>query len=119
MSVDRLGSRFRSHARCREAVRLDMGLFSDHFKVEYEGSVIEVEARTVNLFVGRFRYSLIIDNRRVEDIEGSLGQFTLRGQLGGDAGSPGKPIVVRIKQGFFGTKAFLEVDRQSLLVPRA
>jgi hypothetical protein len=87
--------------------------------MEHEGSVIEVEARSVNVFVGRFRYSLIINNRRVEDIEGSLGRFSLRGQLDGPAGSPSKPIAVWIKQGFFGTKAILEVDQQSLRMPRA
>ena len=96
-----------------------MGLFSDHFKMEYEGNVIEVETRSVNIFVAVFRYSLIINNRRVEDIEGSLGHFSLRGQLDGAAGSPSKSIAVRIKQGFFGTKVFLEVDQQSLRMPRA
>jgi hypothetical protein len=96
-----------------------MGLFSDHFKMEYEGSVIEVEARSVNIFVGSFRYSLIFNNRRVEDIEGSLGRFSLRGQLDGATGSPSKPFAIRIKQGFFGMKAILEVDQQSLRMPRA
>jgi hypothetical protein len=96
-----------------------MGLFSDRFKMEYEGSVIEVEARSVNILMGVFRYALIINNRRVEDIEGSLGQFSLRGELDGTTSSHRKAIAVRIKQGFFGTKAFLEVDQQSLRMPRA
>lgn len=93
-----------------------MGMFSDHFKMEYDGHTIEMEARTVNAFIGVLRYSLIIDNRRVEDLESTVGTFSLRGDLGGPSC---KPIAVRVKQGFFGTKAFLEVDGQSLRMPRA
>ncbi len=96
-----------------------MGLFSDHFKLTYDGSVIEVEVRTENIFFGIFRYTLIINNRPIQDIKGSLGTFSLRGQLGCGPDGIGKPIVVRIRQGFFGTRAFLEVDEQSLQMPRA
>jgi hypothetical protein len=95
-----------------------MGLFSDHFRMDYEGHVIEVETRTVGLLLPLARFALIIDNRRVEDLEAVLGWFSLRGQLESATGTPGKPIAVRIRQGLFGTKAFLEVDQQSLRMPR-
>jgi hypothetical protein len=103
---------------CCNLWRDAMGLFSDHFRLEYEGSVIEVETRSENIFFGTFWYSLIIDNRRVEDLKGSLGRFSLRGQLNRGGDKPGRPIAVRVHQGLFGTKAFLEVDQQSHRMPR-
>ncbi len=96
-----------------------MGLFSDHFAMEYDRSTIEVETRTSNVVFGIYRYALIINNKRVEEIEGSLGTFSLRGELRDPTSSTAKPIAIRIKQGFFGTKAFLEVDHESYLMPRA
>ena len=85
-----------------------MGLLSDYHRAEYEGNTIEVEARTTNLFSGSFQYSLIINNDKTDQIDGSLGHFTLRGRVPDGRGEM-RPVVIRIKQGLFGAKYKLEV----------
>ena len=90
-----------------------MGLFSDHKKIHYKGNVIEVECRVAGL-QGKAQYSLVINNKRVDTIEGTLGKFSLRGEIPGDSAAQAVPLSVRVDQGWFGTKYFLEVEGQSL-----
>jgi hypothetical protein len=86
--VGKLRARFCNLRPVRITVRVEgpisegetLGWFSDHFQTQYEGNAIEVETRVIG-FMGRARYSLIINNQRVDDIEGTLGTFSLRGFL--------------------------------------
>ena len=87
-----------------------MGHFSDHFRTEHAGSATEIETRAENRFLGIYRDALFIDNRRVEDIRGTIGTFTRRGRPPAPDGAAGSPVVVRIRQGLFGTRAYLAVE---------
>jgi len=85
-----------------------MGLMSDHYTATYDGHSIEVEGRVTSI-MGSAEYSLVVDNQRVDQIQGSLGRFVLRGQLVRE-GSAAKTVQVRIKQGLLGTKYTLDVE---------
>lgn len=85
-----------------------MGLMSESLEATYDGHRIEVEARVTNI-VGTAQYRLVVDDRKADEIEGTHGHFTLRGQVGGD-GAPAKDVVVRIHQRLTGTDYALEVD---------
>lgn len=54
-----------------------MGLMSDHYTATYDGHSIEVEGRVTSI-MGSAEYSLVVDNQRVDQIQGSLGRFVLR-----------------------------------------
>jgi hypothetical protein len=84
-----------------------MGLMSDHYGATFEGHSIEVEVRVYRM--GSGEYDLIIDNKRVDQIHGCQGTFSLRGELLFE-GHPAKQVKVSIKQGFFRTKYTLEVE---------
>lgn len=80
-----------------------MGFFADHFQANYEDHLIEIEARFANLF-GSVQYDLVVNNKRIDRIEGMLGTFYLRGHL------EEKTIKVTVKQGLAGTRYQLSVD---------
>jgi hypothetical protein len=83
-----------------------MGLFRDHAFCDFEGKHnIELEARST---LCACEYSLIIDNKRVDQISGFMGTFKLRGFLEIDGME--QLVIVKVKQGLFGTKFSLEID---------
>jgi hypothetical protein len=83
-----------------------MGLFKDYAYCNFEGKHhIEVEARA-NIVAAE--YSLIINNRKIDQISGLLGAFKLRGVIQTDDAE--RLVVVHVKQSIFGTKFSLEID---------
>ena len=84
-----------------------MGTFADHMRSEWNGHVIDVEARST--FWG-MEYSLAIDNRRVDTINGLVGTFLLRGDIPMEEPNRAVPVTVRVKQGWFGAEYSLEVE---------
>jgi hypothetical protein len=95
-----------------------MGLFSDHRKIKWNGHVIEVESRVAGLY-GNAEYSLIVDGRKVDTIHGTMGTFSLRGEAPLSEGGKVVPLVVRIKQGVFSSKYFLEVEGSTQEIGKA
>ena len=92
-----------------------MGAFSDLSKAYISGKVIEVEA--VVKWGGGAVYRLIIDNEKMDEIEGFAGIFCLRGKIE-DSGRT-RNVTVTIKQSlFFGTKYKLEIDGQEYAFER-
>lgn len=57
------------------------------------------------------KYSLIIDNKKVDEVKSSspFTKFSLRGAIQDEVGST-IPVVAWIKQGIFGTSCKLEVN---------
>lgn len=83
-----------------------MGMFRDHAYCEFEGKYrIEVEARATGLGA---QYSLIVNDRKQDQLSGITGRFKLRGVL--KANEDERLVLVDIKQGFLGTKFFLTID---------
>jgi hypothetical protein len=86
-----------------------MGLLQDTFETTLDGHRIVVEART---FIGKNRFTLLIDGKKADEVRGLAGTHYLRGELPANGASP-KPIRVRVVQkalGFGKTQYVLEVD---------
>ena len=88
-----------------------MGVFSERYTAEYRGHLIEVEARMSLL--GKSQYDLLIDNKRTDRLEGSLGTFRLRGELK-TANNETEQVLVKINQGLLGTKYHATIDGANL-----
>lgn len=91
-----------------------MGLFTDRYITTYKEHTIEIEARVINL-IGTAQYDLILDNKRIDRVEGMHGTFFLRGQIDE---SPSEEIKVQIKQSL-GTKYQLFIDDNLISIQKA
>ena len=74
-----------------------MGIFTDHYRFDYKGNVIEVEGRVVGPH-GQVQYDLVVNNKKSDQIEGIYGTFFLRGELPGPDGKQ-EAIGVEVSQG--------------------
>ena len=88
---------------------------SNHFQLEYDGHVIEVEAQ--RHFSGKMDYSLIVDNERIDVTESTQGSCSLWGELNTDQENS-KLFVVHIKTGILRDECFLDIDGKSLKLSR-
>ena len=93
-----------------------MGLFTDHKRTEWQGNVIEVEAKIAGLD-GRIEFSLFVNSRRVDTAYAAFGKFTLRGEV--PSGDTTIPITVWVHQKAFGTKYLLEIAGSKLEMQNA
>lgn len=92
-----------------------MGMFTDLSKAYVLGKIIEVDA--VAKWGGGAVYRLIIDNQKMDEVEGFAGTFCLRGKI--EASSRTRNVTVTIKQSLiFGTKYKLEIDGQEYAFER-
>ena len=81
-----------------------MGIFNDIHRLDYKGSLIEVECR--GGFARDQQYDLIVNGHKIDSIRGSMGTFYLRGEIPAHNGDP-EQIKVEVNQGFFGADYFL------------
>jgi len=93
-----------------------MGFMANQYWIEHQGHTIEVEA--TSSFSGNTFYSLFVDDERVDRAEATLGAFTLRGTLASAGSASAKPMVIRMTAGLFSDRCMLEVDGDSIRVPR-
>ncbi len=94
-----------------------MGCFSDHYKQSYKGHVVEVEARVLS-FLCTVQYDLIVDDKRVDRIEGMFGKFSLRTFVEGSESAP-ELIKIEIKQSMFGIKYYFCVGTERQRMAKA
>jgi len=92
-----------------------MGLFCDHFMLEYEGNMIEVEVRATAFWA---QYDLIINNARRDRIGGFLGTFFLHGELPLNDGAT-QQVKVEIRQTMFRTRYFLCAGNDRITMQKA
>lgn len=79
------------------------------YKAEHGDHTIEIECNLKDSITGRFLYSLIIDNTRVDTTQGGTGEFTLRGELPGKNDNP-VMVIVKIHARTFKYEYTLEID---------
>jgi hypothetical protein len=86
--------------------RTTMGLLGDRLIADYYGVRIEVEGNATGLGA---RFRLIIGDDKADEATCNAGNsISLRGRV--KQGESEKPVVVEVKQGWFGTKFRLLVD---------
>ena len=93
-----------------------MGLFADHYRLDYRGNVIEVEARLAGIC--NAQYDLVVNNKECDQLDGTCGTFFLRGEVPGQNGAP-ESIKVEVSQGIFGTRYFLCAGNKRIPMQKA